>query len=120
MVIDCGNGATGAVIPELVAAMEWPNVQLLYCEVDGTFPNHEADPTIEENMQDVKYALANSDAQLGIGFDGDGDRMAAMTKQGELLLGDKVFALYVQALIKKHPGLTVVCDIKNSAILNNL
>ena len=120
MVIDCGNGATGAVIPELVAAMEWPNVQLLYCEVDGTFPNHEADPTIEENMQDVKYALANSDAQLGIGFDGDGDRMAAMTKQGELLLGDKVLALYVQALIKKHPGLTVVCDIKNSAILNNL
>lgn len=120
VVIDCGNGATGAVIPELIKAMEWPNVQLLFCEVDGEFPNHEADPTIEENMQEVKKTLGFGDGQIGIGFDGDGDRVAAMTKQGELLLGDKILAVYVHELVKKHPDLVVVCDIKNSAILNNL
>jgi phosphomannomutase/phosphoglucomutase len=100
--------------------MGWRNVQLLYCEVDGTFPNHEADPTIIENMQSVKQALAHSDAQVGFGFDGDGDRMAPMTKQGNLIAGDAVLALYVQSLIKEHPGLTVVCDIKNSATLNKM
>lgn len=123
-VIDCGNGAAGTVMPHLVQAMEWHAVQLLYPEVDGTYPHHEADPTVEENMLDVKQVLATTDMQIGIGLDGDCDRMAAMTKSGQLVQGDKLLAVYAREIIKKHPGATIVFDIKCSAglseVLNSL
>ena len=119
-VIDCGNGAGGTVMPQLVKAMAWPNVKLLYEQVDGTYPHHEADPTVEENMSDVKELLATSDLQLGIGLDGDCDRMAAMTKAGQLVQGDKLLAVFAREIIKHHPGATVVFDIKCSAGLPEL
>lgn len=119
-VIDCGNGAAGTVIPELIQKMEWPNVTLLYEEVDGTYPNHEADPTVERNMQDVKNLLEQSNAQFGIGFDGDCDRMAAMTKKGFLVPGDQLLAVFAQPIIEKHPGAGIVFDIKSSAGLIEL
>jgi phosphomannomutase / phosphoglucomutase len=120
MVIDCGNGAAGVVIPDIVKRMEWKNAQLLCAEVDGTFPNHEADPTHIKNMQHVLHALETSDAVVGIGFDGDADRMGAMTKEGELVPGDKMIALFAQPMIKKYPGMTVVYNIVCSSGLTEL
>ena len=120
MVIDCGNGAAGVVMPEIVAAMGWKNAQLLHEIVDGTFPNHEADPTSLKNMQDVKHVLQTTDAVVGIGFDGDADRMGAMTKEGELVPGDKMIALFAQPMVKQHPGMTVVYNVVCSAGLTEL
>jgi phosphomannomutase/phosphoglucomutase len=119
-VVDCGNGAAGTVLPQLVEAMRWSNVQLLYPEVDGNYPHHEADPTHEANMADVKHTLATTDISVGMGLDGDCDRMAPMTKEGELILGDKLLALFAQPILKQHPGSCVVFDIKASAGLIEL
>lgn len=120
IVIDCGNGAGGLVIPELVRRMEWPNVQLLYCDVDGTYPNHEADPVKEKNMADVKKLLQDTDAELGIGLDGDADRMVPMTKEGFLVPGDQLLALFSQQVLQELPGSSIVFDIKSSSGLSEL
>lgn len=120
IVIDCGNGAGGAVIPDLVRQMEWHHARLLYCEIDGTYPHHEADPVREENMADVKKMLQETDAQLGIGLDGDADRMVPMTKKGFLVPGDQVLALFAQQILIEHPGTAIVFDIKSSSGLAEL
>ena len=118
--IDCGNGTGGTVLPELIDAMKWKNIQLLCAEVDGTYPNHEADPVVEKNMLHVKDALAKTSASLGIGLDGDSDRMAAMTKSGFLVPGDQLLALFAQEILKTHPGSAVVFDVKASSGLIEL
>lgn len=120
VVIDCGNGTAGIVLPELIKAMKWKNIHLLYPEVDGTYPHHEADPVIEENMADVKRLLQTTSASLGIGLDGDCDRMAAMTKSGYLIPGDQLLALFAQDILNQSPGAAVVFDIKSSAGLIEL
>lgn len=117
VIIDCGNGAAGAVMPELCRRMNWSKMHLLYSEIDGDYPNHEADPTVEKNMQDVKTNLVSGDFQLGIGFDGDADRMAPMTKTGYLVPGDKLLSLYARSLVKQNVPLKIVCDIKSSSSL---
>ncbi len=117
MIFDCGNGATGVVIPELIETMQWKKARVLCAEVDGTYPNHDADPVVDENMRDVKQVLQETDAVVGIGFDGDGDRMAAMTKQGYLVAGDQMLALLSAAHIRQYPGAAIVCDIKSSSVL---
>ena len=120
-VIDCGNGAAGTVLPLLCEKMNWSGVQLLYPEVDGTYPNHEADPVVEANMWDVKKILRSTPIKIGIGLDGDCDRMAPMTKSGYLVPGDKLLTLFAQQLIidnKKADDITaIVCDIKSSSSL---
>lgn len=116
-VVDCGNGAGGTVMPDLIKRMGWPHVMLQYGEVDGNYPHHEADPTVEENMVDVKNILASTNIALGIGLDGDCDRMAPMTKSGFLVPGDQLLALYAQKVVQEHPGASVVFDIKASSAL---
>jgi phosphomannomutase / phosphoglucomutase len=119
-VIDCGNGAAAVVIPDIVAAMGWSNMQLLCSEPDFSVATHVADPTVEKNMQDVKNALENSSAIVGVGFDGDADRMGAMTHEGQLVPGDKLIALFAQEMIKKHPGMCVVYNVVCSDGLTEL
>ncbi|OQA34559.1 MAG: Phosphomannomutase/phosphoglucomutase [Candidatus Dependentiae bacterium ADurb.Bin331] len=119
-VVDSGNGAGGTVLPHLVKAMNWSNVTLLHEGVDGTYPNHEADPTVEKNMCDVKAVLQTTDTQIGIGLDGDCDRMAAMTKKGQLVEGDKLLALFAKEIIAHQPGAKIVFDIKCSSGLPEL
>ncbi len=114
IIIDSGNGAGGSVLPQLVERMQWKNVQLLCVEVDGTYPNHEADPTIQKNMVDVKAALKKTDAAVGIGLDGDCDRMDAMTKKGFLVPGDQLLALFAQDFLKDNPHAAIVFDVKCS------
>lgn len=120
LVIDCGNGSAGAVIPTLVEQLGWSNAQILYAAVDGTYPNHEADPTVEKNMLDVRKALATTDAVCGLGLDGDADRMAVMTKEGVLVPGDRLLAVFAQFILKSHAAFTVVADVKSSENLVKL
>lgn len=117
-VFDCGNGAAGAIMPDLVKAMEWSSVTLLYETIDGSYPNHEADPVIESNMHAVKEILKkDSSYTIGIGFDGDADRMAPMTKEGVLISGDVLLALFSKYVVEQNPGAGVVFDIKCSRIV---
>ncbi|MFC1842827.1 phosphomannomutase/phosphoglucomutase [Candidatus Dependentiae bacterium] len=115
VVVDCGNGVGGTIMPQLIEQMEWKNIQTLFQEVDGDYPNHEADPVVYENMRFVKEALEKTDAQIGIGLDGDCDRMAPMTKNGELVTGDKLLAVYAKPILQDNPGASIVCDIKASS-----
>ncbi|MCF7800344.1 phosphomannomutase/phosphoglucomutase [Candidatus Babeliales bacterium] len=120
-IIDCGNGTAGTIFPELVKKMQWQNVKLLFQEVDGNFPNHEADPTVYKNMQFLDQELKdNSDIQIGIGLDGDCDRMSPMTKTGYLVPGDQLLALFSQKILKEHPNAAIVFDIKASSSLIDL
>jgi phosphomannomutase/phosphoglucomutase len=120
VVVDCGNAVAGAVFPQLIKKMNWPHVQLLYEEVDGNYPHHTADPVVEKNMLDVKKVLADTDNEFGIGLDGDCDRMAAMTKKGYLLPGDRLLALFAKDIVEENPGAAVVFDIKASSGLIDL
>jgi phosphomannomutase/phosphoglucomutase len=116
-VIDCGNGAGGTVVPKLINQMDFKNVKLLFEEVDGNFPNHEADPTKIQNMLFVKNLLENKNYELGLGLDGDCDRMSPMTKKGYLVPGDKLLAIYTKKIIKNYPNANIVFDIKSSEAL---
>lgn len=120
-VVDCGNGSAGIVFPQLVKALELKNVSILFGDVDGNFPNHEADPTVIENMTFVQDSLAkNASLTFGLGFDGDCDRMNPMTKAGLLVPGDQLLALFAQQALQTHPGRAVVFDIKSSGGLAEL
>jgi len=119
-IVDCGNGAAGAVLPQLLQKMDWSNVQLLYPEVDGNYPNHDANPTEEKNMQDLKKQVQESDAQIGVGLDGDVDRMAAMTKEGYLIPGDKMLGILSKSIVAQHKNAAIVFDITSSGALADL
>jgi phosphomannomutase / phosphoglucomutase len=114
IIFDCGNGATGVVLPELIEKMNWPNAKILYAEIDGNYPNHEADPTIRENMEDLYEAIKIEKADFGIGFDGDGDRMTPITTEGILIPGDQLLALFAYDMKKEHSTMGVVFDVKAS------
>lgn len=116
---DCGNAAAGMIIPGLIQKMNWKKTLVLYPEIDGTYPNHEADPTIEKNMRDLKNIVHQGEYAYGIGFDGDADRMGALTKTGYLIPGDRLMALFAKPIIAKNPGATIVCDISSSSALIN-
>lgn len=120
MIIDCGNGAAGTVLPQLIEAMQWPHVSLLYADVDGTYPNHEADPTVAANMEDLKKQVVTTKANLGIGLDGDCDRMVPLTPDGTLVPGDQLLAIFAHQLLKEYPHSSIVFDIKSSAALIEL
>jgi len=120
MIFDCGNGAAGVIMPQLIEAMQWKNASLLYEQVDGTFPHHEADPTIAENMADLRTAVLENNSDVGIGFDGDADRMIPITHRGVMMPGDHVLALYAQEIIAQTAGAGVVFDGKCSLIVSQL
>lgn len=120
-IIDCGNGAAGTVLPILCKVMQWNKVKLLYPEVDGTYPNHTADPAAEENMRDLQYyLLKTTDYQVGIGLDGDCDRMGAVTKEGKIILGDKLLAVFADDIRQNIENPIIVYDLKCSSGLAEL
>ena len=120
LVFDCGNGVAGTVMPELIKRMRWRNAHLLCAEVDGTYSNHIADPTVAENMTEVRDMMQRIGAPVGIGFDGDADRMGAMGPRGRLYAGDVLLALFAQQVLRTHSGATVVTDVKASNGLGEL
>ena len=120
LVFDCANGAAGVVLPRLLEQMRCTNVQILYPELDGTFPHHSADPIIEENMKDLANAVQSRNAIVGIGFDGDADRMCAVDHVGTLLSGDMLLALFAQHLDTAYMHRPVIYDVNASEGLSEL
>lgn len=113
-IIDCGNGTAGSVLPILIKEMNWKNTMLLFPEIDGNFPNHEPDPTVEKNVKEIKKQLEEKKDYIGIGLDGDCDRMSALTEDGYLIPGDKLLSIFSKPILSKNPGASIVFDIKSS------
>lgn len=116
IVMDCGNGVAGALAPELFRRLGCEVVPL-YCEVDGRFPNHHPDPSRPENLADVIRSLCETDAEIGIAFDGDGDRLGVVTKDGEIIYPDRQLMLFAADVLSRVPGGTVIYDAKCSRLL---
>ena len=109
--IDCGNGVAGAVAPELYRRLGC-EVTELFCEVDGTFPNHHPDPAHPENLQDLIRCLRETDAEIGLAFDGDGDRLGVVTKRGSIIFPDRQLMVFAQDVLSRNPGAQVIYDVK--------
>ncbi|BFM13869.1 phosphomannomutase/phosphoglucomutase [Maricurvus nonylphenolicus] len=119
VVIDAGNGITGNVAPQLFEELGCEVIPL-YCEVDGSFPNHEADPSREENLADLIAKVKETGADLGIALDGDGDRIGVVTSSGEIIWPDRLLMLFAKDIVTGHPGCDVLFDVKSTRELNNL
>jgi phosphomannomutase / phosphoglucomutase len=117
VVIDCGNGVAGAYAPALFTALGC-QVDPLFCEVDGHFPNHHPDPVEAKNLQDVIARLATGEAELGLAFDGDGDRLGVVTKQGQIIRSDRQLMLFVEDVLMQQPDSHVVFDVKSTRHLS--
>ena len=113
IVVDCGNGIAGASAPAIFRAIGC-EVTELFSEVDGNFPNHHPDPSKPENLKDVIAALKSGDAELGLAFDGDGDRLGIVTKDGTNIYPDRQMMLFAQDVLSRVPGGTIVFDVKCS------
>ncbi len=113
IVIDSGNGMAGIVAPELYRRLGC-EVTDLYSELDGTFPNHHPDPTVMENLADLKSKVGSLGAVVGIGFDGDADRIGVVDQSGRILFGDELLVLYARELLKTKPGARVISEVKAS------
>lgn len=111
IVIDCGNGVAGATAPQVFRQLGCDVVDL-FSEVDGTFPNHHPDPSQIENLQDLIAAVAEHDAELGLAFDGDGDRLGVVSKTGQVIWPDRQMILFAQDVLSRNPGAEVIYDVK--------
>jgi phosphomannomutase/phosphoglucomutase len=109
--VDCGNGSPGAVAPELFRRLGCKVIEL-FCEVDGNFPNHHPDPSKPENLRDLIRTLGSSDAELGLAFDGDGDRLGVVTKSGKIIFPDRQLMLFAEDVLKRNPGAEIIFDVK--------
>ena len=113
IVVDCGNGIAGASAPAILRAIGC-EVTELFSEVDGNFPNHHPDPSKPENLRDLIAALQAGDAELGLAFDGDGDRLGIVTKDGSTIYPDRQMMLFARDVLAREPGGTIVFDVKCS------
>lgn len=111
LVVDCGNGVAGELAPRLFKALGCEVVEL-FCDIDGNFPNHHPDPAHAENLQDVIKALKETDAEIGYAFDGDGDRLGVVTKDGQIIYPDRQLMLFAQEVLSRNPGAQVIYDVK--------
>ena len=116
VVIDCGNGVAGVIAPDIIKALGC-QVTPLYCEVDGNFPNHHPDPAEPENLEDVIKRVREVGADVGLAFDGDGDRLGVVTPKGEIIWPDKLMMFFAEDICARHPGETVIFDVKCSRYL---
>ena len=116
IVVDCGNGVPGAFAPVLYRRLGC-RVRQLFCEVDGTFPNHHPDPAKPENLVDVIDALSKTDSELGLAFDGDGDRLGVVTKSGQIIYPDRQMMLFAADVLERNPGSEIIFDVKSSGLL---
>ena len=119
VIIDCGNGVAGAVAPDLLRALGC-EVAELFCEVDGHFPNHHPDPSQPENLIDLKKALSASSADIGLAFDGDGDRLGVVSPGGNVIWADRQMMLYAHDVLSRNPGAKIIFDIKCTTNLPRL
>ena len=113
---DAGNGAAGPALEALTARLPGEH-HLLYTDVDGDFPNHHPDPTVEANLADLKALVAEKNLDFGVAFDGDGDRIGAIDGEGRVIWGDQLLMIYAEDLLARQPGATVIADVKASRAL---
>jgi phosphomannomutase/phosphoglucomutase len=109
--VDCGNGVAGAFAADLYRGMGCEVIEL-FCEVDGTFPNHHPDPAHAENLQDLIRCLQTTDAEIGLAFDGDGDRLGVVTKDGQIIYPDRQLMLFAEDVLTRNPGAQILYDVK--------
>ena len=107
IVIDCGNGVGGATAPQVFNQLGCEVIEL-FSEVDGTFPNHHPDPSQVENLQDLIKAVKDNDAELGLAFDGDADRLGVVSKKGEIIWADRQMVLFARDIISRNPGTDII------------
>ena len=119
VVIDCGNGVAGGVAPELFRGLGC-DVTELFCEVDGNFPNHHPDPSKAENLKDLIKAVQDSAADIGLAFDGDGDRLGVVTSTGAVIWPDRVLMLYAMDILERNPGGLIIYDVKCTRFLDGV
>ncbi|GGD60954.1 phosphomannomutase [Erythrobacter arachoides] len=113
---DAGNGAAGPALERLAARLPGQH-HLLFTEVDGNFPNHHPDPTVEANLEDLRTLVAEKSCDFGIAFDGDGDRIGAIDGEGRVIWGDQLLMIYAEDLLGKLPNSTIIADVKASRAL---
>lgn len=113
VIVDAGNGVPGAYAPVLLRRLGC-KVRELFCEVDGNFPNHHPDPSQPKNLQDVIKALQTTDAELGLAFDGDGDRLGVVTKDGQIIYPDRQLMLFAADVLERVPGAKIIYDVKST------
>ncbi len=119
IVIDAGNGVTGMIAPALFRALGC-EVHKLYCEVDGNFPHHHPDPSHVENLEDLIRVVRETHADIGLAFDGDGDRLGVVTGIGEIINPDRLLMLFAHALLAQRPGAKIIYDVKCTNLLQSL
>ncbi|MGB5441069.1 MAG: phosphomannomutase/phosphoglucomutase [Gammaproteobacteria bacterium] len=119
VVVDCGNGVAGGIVPELLKKLGC-TVTELFCEVDGNFPNHHPDPSRPENLQDLIKSVAANQADLGLAFDGDGDRLGVVTSGGDIVWPDRVLMLYALDILTRNPGGQIIYDVKCTRHLDKI
>ena len=111
--IDCGNGVAGAFAPELYRRLGCDVVEL-FCDVDGNFPNHHPDPSQPKNLEDLRRRLVQGDCELGLAFDGDGDRLGVVTPAGNIIYPDRQLMLFAADVLTRAPGATIIYDVKST------
>jgi phosphomannomutase / phosphoglucomutase len=116
VVVDAGNGVAGVLGPALLRRVGC-QVEELFCEIDGNFPNHHPDPAHVENLQDLIRRVKDSDAELGLAFDGDGDRLGVVTKDGQIIFPDRQMMLFAEDVLSRNPGAQILFDVKCSRLL---
>jgi len=114
--VDAGNGTAGVVAVPILKALGC-EVHDIYCEMDGRFPHHEADPTVTENMQDLIALVRANDLLVGIGYDGDGDRIGVVDETGTIVWGDQLMIIYAREILSRKPGSTIISEVKSSQTL---
>lgn len=114
--VDCGNGVVGAFAPALLRALG-AEVDELFCDVDGRFPHHHPDPSQPKNLQDLLAHLRSNPCELGLAFDGDGDRLGVVTKEGEIIFADRELMIFAKDVLSRNPGAMVIYDVKCTKLL---
>jgi phosphomannomutase/phosphoglucomutase len=116
VVVDAGSGVAGDLGPRLLEAIG-ADVETLYCDIDGTFPFHHPDPSDPHNLEDLVQAVQRAGADIGLAFDGDGDRLGVVTKQGEMIYPDRLLMLFAADVLERNPGAAIIYDVKCSGHL---
>jgi phosphomannomutase len=116
VVWDAGNGAAGEALSALAARLPGRH-RLLYADIDGRFPNHHPDPTVDANLEDLRRAVAEEGAEIGIAFDGDGDRIGVVDGRGRIVRGDQLMQILAAEVLPRHPGAPIIADVKASQAL---
>ena len=119
VVVDCGNGSAGEIAPKLFNSLGYEVIEL-FCDIDGNFPNHHPDPGKVENLKDLIRAVEENSADIGIAFDGDGDRLGIVTNKGDIIFPDQLLMIFAKDVLKNYKGREIIFDVKCTNLLSEI